>query len=118
MFGCLMRDLLRTKVLHGLTVIQFAMPKAVSAGPLGLGATTFPSFRANASFAKILNYGHNIKALPDFLRVLREGCKAFFADHFAPPMSAENPDGQDNIVPGAAHFDSVIPSETLEAKKA
>jgi hypothetical protein len=56
--------------LNHLTVIQFAMPETVLAGPLGAGVTTAYSYRLNTAYAPRSNYGADLAAIRQPLLVI------------------------------------------------
>lgn len=113
--GLSMLNTFRIHALDHLTAIQFAMPQVVLDGPLGHTATTQYSWRLNVGFAPRSNYKADIAKLPRFLLVAGAEDEAFVAGEYEPLFSAQNPDGQYRLVPGAGHLDIVDAQPTVEA---
>ena len=104
--------------LNHLTVMQFNMPAVVLDGPLGATATTAYSYRLNTSYAPRNDYLGDIAKLPPFLLIAGTKDEAFFADQYAPTMSAVTDKGDYRLVNGVNHLDIVTNPETLLHMKA
>lgn len=90
----------------GLTVIQFAMPQSVLAGPLGGSATTAYSHRLNSSYAPRRKYGRDLAAMTQpFLLVAGLDDEAFFAEQYEPTISQYTDSGSYVLLPGTGHID-------------
>jgi pimeloyl-ACP methyl ester carboxylesterase len=96
----------------GLTVIQFAMPSSVLAGPLGGSATTAYSHRLNTSFAPRGKYGRDLAALTQpFLLVAGLDDEAFIATQYEPTMSQFTASGSYVLLPDTGHIDLLTAPE-------
>jgi alpha-beta hydrolase superfamily lysophospholipase len=115
MIGLGILNALRIKVLNHLTVLRFAMPPAVLAGPLGATATVAYSYRLNASYAPRRTWRRDLAALPPFLLVAGQQDEAFVASRYQSVMSAENPDGHYVLLEGVGHLDVVDAKATQRA---
>lgn len=113
MIGLSMLNMVRLRALNHLTVIQFAMPRAVLDGPLGHTATTAYSFRLNTSFAPRNDYRADIAALPRFLLAVGTRDEAFVPDAYQPLMSGLTDKGRYALIPEASHLEVVAAPETL-----
>lgn len=115
--GLTMLNAARIRALNHLTVIQFAMPKAVLDGPLGHTATVAYSYRLNTSYAPRNDYTADIAALPPFLLAVGDRDEAFLAEGYEPLMSAHTDQGRYQLIPGASHLSVVDDPKTLTAIK-
>ena len=98
--------------LDGLTVIQFAMPQSVLAGPLGDSATTAYSHRLNSSFAPRRRYGRDLTAMTQpFLLVAGLDDEAFIAGQYEPTISQYTSSGSYVLLPGTGHIDLLTSPE-------
>ncbi len=113
MIGLSMLNMVGIRVFNHLTVIQFAMPRAVLDGPQGHTATTAYSYRLNTSFAPRNDYLSDIAALPRFLLAVGDRDEAFVPEAYAPLMSGVTDKGRYELVPGASHLDVVQDERTL-----
>jgi len=96
----------------GLTVIQFAMPQSVLAGPLGESATTAYSYRLNSSFAPRGKYGRDLTALTQpFLLVAGLDDEAFIAEQYEPTISEFSDAGSYALLPDTGHIDLLTTPE-------
>ncbi|MCB9420201.1 MAG: alpha/beta fold hydrolase [Ardenticatenaceae bacterium] len=96
----------------GLTVIQFAMPSSVLAGPLGGSATTAYSHRLNSSFAPRSKYGRDLTALTQpFLLVAGLDDEAFIAEQYKPTISQYTNSGSYVLLPNTGHIDLLTSPE-------
>ncbi len=102
----------RIRALNHLTVIQFAMPRAVLDGPLGPTATTAYSYRLNTSFAPRARYLKDVAALPRFVLIVGAMDEAFDAALYAPTMREATDKGSYVIVPSIGHLDIVDAGQT------
>jgi alpha-beta hydrolase superfamily lysophospholipase len=98
--------------LDGLAVIQFAMPRAVLAGPQGKHATTRYSWRLNTSYAPRAPYLSDVAALPRFTLIAGRKDEAFVADGYEPLMSSVTRKGVYALVDGVGHLDIVDAPQT------
>ena len=90
----------------GLTVIQFAMPNTVLAGPLGGSATTAYSHRLNSSFAPRGKYGRDLATITQpFLLVAGLDDEAFITEQYEPTISAFSDAGSYILLPDTGHID-------------
>lgn len=114
MIGLSMLNMARITALNHLTVIQFAMPKAVLDGPLGHTATTQYSFRLNTGYAPRNAYQNDIAALPRFVLITGDKDEAFFAEKYELLMSTETGKGQYHVIKGAGHLGIVDAPQTVD----
>ena len=111
--GLSMLNMLGIHALDHLTVIRFAMPRAVLAGPQGHMATTAYSGRLNQSCAPRRDWRADVAKLPEFLLIAGAQDEAFDAALYAPAMTPANPNGRYEIVPGVGHLGIVDAPQTL-----
>ena len=96
----------------GLTVIQFAMPNSVLAGPLGESVTTAYSHRLNSSFAPRGKYGRDLTAMTQpFLLVAGLDDEAFIAEQYEPTISKFTDAGSYVLLPDTGHIDLLTSPE-------
>ena len=87
--------------LNHLPVIRFNVPEGWQA----MGMRDRYSFAMNTGYAPRPDWARDAAALPPFLLVVGAGDEAFRAEAFAPALSAANPGGTYEVVPGAGHLD-------------
>lgn len=100
------------RALDHLTVIQFAMPRAVRDGPLGHTATTAYSWRLNKGFSPRADYLRDVAALPPFLLIAGTADAAFDAAGYAPLLSGVTDKGRYVTLDGVGHLDLVDTPKT------
>ncbi|SDN33859.1 Lysophospholipase, alpha-beta hydrolase superfamily [Lutimaribacter pacificus] len=110
--GLSMLNAVGIHALDHLTVIRFAMPRAVLDGPLGDTATTAYSWRLNQSYAPRRDYLADVAALPPFLLVAGAEDESFVAEGYRPLMSGVTENGRYHVLPGAGHLDIVDDTRT------
>lgn len=111
--GLSMLNMVGLHALDHLTAMEFAMPDAVRNGPIGHQATLAYSWRLTQSYAPRRDYLSDISGLPPFLLIAGDKDEAFDAQQYEPLMSAVNPKGRYEILPGYAHLDIVNAPETV-----
>ena len=110
--GLSMLNALGIHALDRLSVIQFAMPRAVLDGPMGGHATTAYSWRLNVSFAPRGDYLNDVRGLPPYLVIAGAEDEAMVAEAYAPTLGPANPRGRFAVLPGVGHLDLVDAPET------
>lgn len=91
--------------LNHLTVIQFAMPETVLAGPLGASVTTAYSYRLNTAYAPRPNYGADLAAIRQPLLVIAgDADETFIAAQYEPTITAYTGTGSYIVLPGVTHI--------------
>ena len=111
--GLSMLNAVGVTALNGLTVIRFAIPAAVRAGPGGEGATDAYSFRLNTSLAPRRDYLSDIAALPPFLLLAGADDEAFFAGRYEEVMAPANAGGRYELPEGVSHLQIYDPAHAL-----
>ncbi len=112
--GLSMLNAARIHALDHLTVIQFAMPKAVREGPRGGEATLAYSWRLNQSYAPRGDYLADVAALPDFLLIAGKEDESFVAQGYEPLLAPVNENGQYHVLDGVTHLGVVDAARTAE----
>lgn len=112
--GLSMLNAVGVRLLNGLTVIRFAIPHSVRAGPGGEGATDSYSYRLNTSFAPRADYLRDVAALPPFLVVAGRDDEAFIASRYEQVMSPVNARGAYVLLDGVSHLQVYDPAHALE----
>lgn len=103
--GLSMLNAVGVRGLNHLTVIQFAMPRAVLDGPLGASATTAYSYRLNTSYAPRPNYGGDLAAIRQpLLLVAGDADEAFIAAQYEPTIAAHTDTGVYVVLHGVSHI--------------
>lgn len=103
--GLVMLNAVGIKVLNGLNVISFAVPRAVLDGPYGKSATTAYSYRLNQSFAPRRDYEGDLSAIRQPLLVLAGADdESFVAERYEPVISASTQTGTYHVLPGVNHL--------------
>ena len=110
--GLSMLNLMRIRLLNGLTAIQFRFPNTVLNGPLGHTATRAYSYRMMLGFNPRAAYLKDISALPDFTLIAGTVDEAFHADRYEQAMSAASDKGHYHLLKGLSHLDVVDAPET------
>lgn len=103
------------RALNHLPVIEFAMPRAVLAGPQGHLATCCYSYRLNTSYAPRRSYLRDVAALPPFVLIAGRADEAFVAEGYAPLMSGASAAGRYILLDGVGHLDVVDAPATAAA---
>lgn len=112
--GLSMLNAARIHALDHLTVIQFAMPKAVREGPRGQEATLAYSWRLNQSYAPRGDYLADAAALPEFLLVAGKEDESFVAQGYEPLLAPVTDKGQYHVLDGVTHLGVVEAARTAE----
>lgn len=110
-------SMLNTAGIHALdhlTVIQFAMPKAIREGERGNEATLAYSWRLNQSYAPRGDYLADAAALPEFLLVVGKDDESFVAQGYEPLLAPVNDSGQYHVLDGVTHLGVVDAARTAE----
>jgi hypothetical protein len=103
--GLSMLNALGLTQLNHLTIIQFAMPETVLAGPLGASVTTAYSYRLNTAYAPRLNYGADLAAIRQPLFVIAgDADETFIAAQYEPTITAHTAAGSYTVLPGVTHI--------------
>jgi alpha-beta hydrolase superfamily lysophospholipase len=103
--GLSMLNALGLNHLNHLTVIQFAMPETVLAGPLGASVTTAYSYRLNTAYAPRPNYGADLAAIRQPLLVIAgDADETFIAAQYEPTITAHTDAGSYVVLPGVTHI--------------
>lgn len=114
--GLSMLNSLGLRGLNGLTVIQFAMPRAVLEGPLGASATSAYSYRLNTSYAPRADYGRDLAAIDRPLLVIAgDADEAFVAAQYEPTIAAHTSGGSYVVLPGVSHIGLLTDAGAREA---
>ena len=116
--GLSMLNMMRIRLLNGLTALQLRFPDAVLNGPLGHTATRAYSYRMMVGFNPRADYLADIKALPDFTLIAGANDEAFHADRYQPTMSAVTNKGRYHLLPDLNHLSVVDAPATYALIKA
>lgn len=116
--GLSMLNMMRIRLLNGLTAIQFRFPNTVLNGPLGHTATRAYSYRMMLGFNPRAAYLKDISALPDFTLIAGTEDEAFHAEHYEKTMRAASDKGRFHLLKGLGHLDVVDAPETYALIKA
>lgn len=113
--GLSMLNAVGVRQLNHLTVIQFAMPEAVLAGPLGASATTAYSYRLNTAYAPRPDYGADLAAIRQPLLVVAgDADETFIATQYEPTIVAHTDTGSYIVLPGVTHI-GLLTDEATQA---
>jgi alpha-beta hydrolase superfamily lysophospholipase len=105
--GLSMLNMMRIRLLNGLTALQLRFPDAVLNGPLGHTTTRAYSYRLMLGFNPRAAYLKDISALPDFTLIAGSKDEAFHADRYEPTMSAVTDRGRYHLLPEQTHLSLV-----------